>query len=269
MNKKAFTLIELLLVIAIMGLMGTAAVGGYRAMQRGMEERGVMQNASQFIRSAYQRAQVDRTPVAIYFWNETIREETQDESIVVVGKAVAVRQMGRISYIDGSYLCDEFGDLKFRCANDDDSEMGSAGSPNNAAGIALYRMKGNEVTRTLVTPETELRDVEIRLVSSEEIRPIELYGFKIVDGGVGNWRKGDAYGMEFSEIQLPHNFIFTSDYNSNLSNPVKELTSKTMIFRPGQESSEVINICNLRVGSSGDLEAKSIGDTENPTKKKD
>ena len=71
--KRAFTLLELLVVIGIMGFMGTISVGGYRAMRRGMEERGVMQNVNQFIRSAYQRAQIERQPVAVYFWNETLR----------------------------------------------------------------------------------------------------------------------------------------------------------------------------------------------------
>ena len=60
MTRRAFTLVELMVVIMIMGILGTVSVGGYRAMQRGIEERGVMQNVNQFIRSAYQRAQIDR-----------------------------------------------------------------------------------------------------------------------------------------------------------------------------------------------------------------
>ncbi len=97
--RRGFTLLELLVVIAIMGLLGTASVGGYRAMQRGMEERGVMQNVNEFIRAAYQRAQIDRQPVAVYFWNECIREESDMQTAVVVGKAVAVRRSGRVTYL--------------------------------------------------------------------------------------------------------------------------------------------------------------------------
>ena len=36
MKRRAFTLLELLLVVAIMGFMGTVTVNGYRAMRRGM-----------------------------------------------------------------------------------------------------------------------------------------------------------------------------------------------------------------------------------------
>ena len=63
--KKAFTLVELLVVVGIMGLLGTVSVGGYRAMQRGMADKGVMENVNSFVRAAYQRAQIDRQPTAI------------------------------------------------------------------------------------------------------------------------------------------------------------------------------------------------------------
>ena len=81
-NKRAFTLLELLVVMAIMGFMGTLSVAGYRAMRRGMEERSVMQNVNQFIRSAYQRAQIDRQPVSVYFWNETLRDASNADETV-------------------------------------------------------------------------------------------------------------------------------------------------------------------------------------------
>ena len=129
MNRKAFTLLELLLVMAIMGFMGTVAVGGYRAMRRGMEERSVMQNVNQFIRSAYQRAQIDRQPTAVYFWNETLRQGDDYNTEIVVGKAVAIRRYGRITRKEGNLLIDEFADLNYSYATDD-----STGDSNNANG---------------------------------------------------------------------------------------------------------------------------------------
>ena len=124
---------ELLVVIAIMGILGTVSVGGYRAMQRGMEDRGVMQNVNQFIRSAYQRAQIDRLPVNVYFWNETLREESDVETAIVVGKAIAVRRSGRFTKVQGSYLYDEFGDLNYnRLVLDEDDEDGMDASASGS-----------------------------------------------------------------------------------------------------------------------------------------
>ena len=143
-KRSAFTLIELLMVIMIMGLLGTVTVGGYRAMQRGMEERGVMENANHFIRAAYRRAQIDRQPVAVYFWNETLREETDTEPMIVVGKAVAVRRAGRISRYVDPYLYDEFGDLDkerlIESAEDEDEENADSGSTENDNLVPLYKM---------------------------------------------------------------------------------------------------------------------------------
>ena len=139
--KRAFTLIELLVVIAIMGLLGTLSVGGYRLMQRGMEDKSALQNASQFIRSAYQRAQIDRAPVAVYYWNETTKEETEDDILLVHGHAVAVRRAGRLTNVVGQNLCDEFGDLSFNrlVVNEDDDEVSSdSGSTRAGNGLEFY-----------------------------------------------------------------------------------------------------------------------------------
>ena len=120
------------MVVMIMALLGTITVGGYRAMQRGMEERGAMENANHFIRAAYRRAQIDRQPVALWFWNETIREETDTEPMIVVGKAVAVRRAGRVSRYSDLYLFDEFGDLDrerlIESKQDEDTENVDSGS---------------------------------------------------------------------------------------------------------------------------------------------
>ena len=59
MNKRGFTLIELLVVVGIMGLLGTASIGAYRSVVRGMEERGAVENASQFVHAAFQRARLE------------------------------------------------------------------------------------------------------------------------------------------------------------------------------------------------------------------
>lgn len=292
--KRGFTLLELLVVVAIMGLLGTTAVGGYRAMQRGMEQRAVMENANKFIRAAFQRAQIDRVPVAIFFWNETLQEETDTEPLVAVGKAVAVRRSGRISAISGgsgtgAILVDEFGDLRFsRLADDEDDENSSeAGTSElaNQTGARLYPMNGSKdgtsVKPSIVAQSTLKAEQRLYLFRTDTDTPdtaeVEAYGYYVQDANGNTWKVGDAYGMEFAEIQLPHGYLFGSNYQKTISDPVAGET--VMRFRPGtsvsssgqvsgaqDSTSMTIGVYNLRPGSSGDIEAVKVDDTGDPSK---
>lgn len=278
--RRAFTLIELLVVIAIMGIMGTAAIGGYRAMQRGMEERGTMQNVNQFIRSAYQRAQIDRLPVQIYFWNETLREDTENDTLLVVGRAVAVRRAGRISNISsgGTYLYDEFGDLSFsRLMLDEDEGEESNMSGNNSpgSGMYLYCMDGvgSSFRRSLVSQTTKLFTLTEPMLDGRTAQ-IDSYAYTVIDKGNCEWHIGSPYGFEFAEIQLPHNFIFGSTFSDSVTSPVREID--VMKFRvsgnsgagskDGLDGTSSIQISNLRPDDSGVLKAEVVGSTDSPTK---
>ena len=283
MKRSAFTLRELLMVIMIMGLLGTITVGGYRAMQRGIEERGVMENANHFIRAAYRRAQIDRQPVAIYFWNETLREETDTEPIIVVGKAVAVRRAGRISRYFDPYLYDEFGDLdKERLveeAEDEDGENANSGSTENDNLVPLYKMNSKTSNgRSLVSQTTKNVTDQNRdtLLSTDRTIEIPCYAYVLKDvGTAGEWHAGDAYGLEFAEIQLPHGYLFGSSYHRRPQDKISAGDYKTMWFdvsiNSGSGSDEgatgmsTIQIYSLRPGKSGELEAQQVATTDKPT----
>ena len=261
--------------------MGTAAVGGYRAMQRGMEERGVMQNVNKFVRSAYQRAQIDRTPVAVYFWNETLREETDDDTLVVVGRAVAVRRAGRISEVQGAYLWDEFGDLRhmrFMLDDDTDAEDNEGKASKDAKnGMFLYPMNGQKdgqsMQRSVVSQMAELESTGVWLHDIGKDGQVPVYHFTVIDPGGVTWKRGDGYGLEFAEITLPHNYIFGSQFKSRTSSPVSEIAK--LSFKPGTNSgngssggisgNSTVLVSSLRPSSSGELSAAPVGTSENPT----
>ena len=284
MTNSGFTLVELLVVIAIMGLLGTASVGGYRAMQRGIEERGAVQNVNQFIRSAYQRAQIDRQPVAVYFWNELLRKESEDVTPIVVGKAVAVRRSGRISGKTGSgtgmKLYDEFGDLRFmRLTKDgddeeDDDESPDSGSTKAGNGMFLYHMEGSETgfRRSVVSQTTKRGSSYERLLASGRSGEIDSYAFVVMDDGGVQWNYGDAYGFEFAEIQLPHNYIFGESYSDSDSSPVKEVD--VLRFKVGGNSGNgttggisgnaTVQISSLRPDASGELKPQKVAVSSNP-----
>ena len=297
--SRAFTLLELLVVVAIMGLLGTVSVGGYRAMQRGMEERGVMDNVNMFIRAAYQRAQIDRQPVFVYFWNETLRKESDDgnESLIVVGKAVAVRRAGRVTKLNTAraYLFDEFADLRFNRAItvDGDEDTASENSDTRAGGVNLYQMKLGETPRKSVIAASTRPDTyddyllfggnvptsgEAAALSaignaSQQVT-FQAYAYHVVDGTLGEWQVGDPYGFEFAELQLPKNFIFGRDFSRDTASPVRGQT--TLRFKVGlnaNASSTVsggfgddpqIEVYSLRPDESGELSPLPVAKSKRP-----
>ena len=283
--RKAFTLVELLVVVGIMGLLGTVSVGGYRAMQRGMADRGVMENVNSFVRAAYQRAQIDRQPTAIYFWNETIREADAEgyATEVVVGKAVAIRRYGRISQVQGQYLYDEFADLNLTYQSDDEED---GGSDENT--MYLYPIdslsdieSSSQLKRSTVSGKVFKRTITPLYLSTQNgtlegasgTGEIETYAFKIINAGGVTWEAGNAYGFEFARIELPHNYIFGSAYSSSSKDPVRE--AGTMVFDVGYNSGSgaqggtgsrtSVSVYNLRPGQSGNLSAQQVGQSDNPT----
>ena len=280
--KRGFTLLELLVVIGIMGLLGTVSIGGYRAITRGMEERGAVDNASQFIHAAFQRALIDRQPVAVYFWNETIKGETDDDNAIVVGKAVAVRYAGRLSRVASDMLYDEFADLNLTYDVKDET-----GSGNNDLGMYLYPITtGTSFERSRVAAgvyedwHQEVFAADSEAGTSGMTAPpgndeILMYGFKRL-GGYSDWRAGDAYGFEFQNLTLPHNYIFGKNFEKTMKNPVSTSSQQKMLFGFGKggydnRSSNLngdngtIEVCALRPNSAGVLAAVAVGITKNPS----
>ncbi len=260
MKRFGFTLIELLLVIAIMGLMGTAAVGGYRAMQQGMEERGVLQNVRQFTHTAYQRSQIDRLPVLVYCWNETLREADAEgyETEIVVGKAIAVRRAGRLSFVpDQTMLYDEFGDLRYQSfilegVDEATQAEFTQALEQSKSGIFIYQMDdpNGGKKRSLVASSAGLGLREFTLPSSGQSVAVPTYYFQVIENDGADWHAGSAYGSEFQELQLPHNYIFGDSIDGDLSK----------YFIPGgaEPGENLLKVSALRPDSTGVLKPQAL-----------
>ncbi|MCR5413895.1 MAG: type II secretion system GspH family protein [Kiritimatiellae bacterium] len=276
MKRGGFTLLELLLVIGIMAFMGAMAVGGYQTMRRGMENRSVMQSVNHFIRAAYQRAQIDRQPVAVYFWNETQRVDSPTEPPIAVGKAVAVRRAGRFTRVIGDYLIDEFGDLRFNrlilSADEEDEDSGNTGSSGKGNGVFVYPMngdEGNQVKRTTVD-EMTVKKPDTAFIDGRQVS-IDTYAYYVQNPGGIQWKAGDAYGFEFADLTLPNNYIFGKDWSRNISSPVKgESIMRFNVSSGGSAVSsgtgDTIEVANLRQASGGSYSAKKVAVSDSPTK---
>ncbi|MBO5905217.1 MAG: type II secretion system protein [Kiritimatiellae bacterium] len=266
--RRGFTLVELMVVIGIMAIMGSLTVAGYRQMKRGMEERSVIQNVNEFLNGALQRAQIDRQNVAVYFWNETIKDGGSGDFEVVVGKAVAVRLAGRISKCDGNDLYDEFGDLEFRNDDfvrelDEFNEGGDSGGLNSSTSssnndksscINLYKMSGEGKLNKYIVYETtkNIPEFTIDFVhgihngDKPKIKWCYAFTVKEGEGSSSDWKAGDAYGFEFADITLPHGYIFGDNYSTNQDEPIEALDDKTLDIRPDDTTTNGIEIKSLR-----------------------
>ena len=282
MIKKGFTLIELLVVVAIMGMMGVLSVGGYSSMKRGIEERGVLQTVEQFVQNAYLRSRIDRVPTAVYFWNETKRDDSSDEgSVVAFGRAVAVRRMGRVTRVEGSFLVDEFGDLRDSRHTDEEGKDEENSDYQKDVGFYLYKCDGNEsgFHRSLVSQTTVLKEqpcVPMILTGSQYAShngptsqgiskdKIMAYGYYLRDKGGISWKAGDGYALAFAELDLPENYTFGS-YTPNESEPVEEMRGSTnpIRFDPNQTpGSSSVQIYALRPNASGAPTSTKIASTQ-------
>lgn len=222
--KKAFTLLELLIVVGIMSMLGTISVNGYRAVVRGMEERSAISSASAFLRAARQRAQIDNKPICIFWWNEILREETDDEPPVIVGKAVAVQQTGRFTGVEGDNLFDEFSDLNlgYIVATNEPDEKVTMRIYNLSAPGCEYAIVSSEVVEDEFeeSPGCYMKSsVKERAFESSTSSAIRSYAFKKISGS--NFKAGDAYGFEFASITLPKGYLFGKDYPTSMASPIE------------------------------------------------
>lgn len=237
MNKRAFTLVELLVVVGIMAALATMSIGSYFAVVRGMADRGAIAAATSVIAMAQERARIDLQPTVVYFSNEIVqsRDHAKGTDLVVAGVAVAVRRAGRITRVNGELLGDEFADL--------DRTYGIAESQNTDDGdsFRLYKFDFSGMKYSTVSSEAveDAVDNELYLVEhpvnrnfrkagggSESENEILSYAFKRNGGNFRGWKVGDAYGYEFAKVRLPDNYIFggSGDVPSN-ADPVKELST--------------------------------------------
>lgn len=259
--RAAFTLVELLITMALMGLLATVSTVGYYAAVRGMNDRSAKQIVVSTLRFAMQRALIDELPVAVFLYNETVKVAEDDlEDAKVVGKMVVVRMGGRITYVDGREIVDEFADWGSAYPRKEKRDAASS----KRSTMRMYRLvpSGNGLKDSRSEYLSLVTDYvyEIRKGNNESLLASDLilrglhedkadipgnnpnnsnfsqgsvyyapfYGFYVEDGCT-KWEVGDAYGFEIAEMQLPDGYMFSSSTGAQLGD-VREVD--TLFFNP-------------------------------------
>lgn len=257
--KRAFTLLELMTVVAIMAFLGLAATGGYSALQRGMAERAATDAATKVLAAAKERAMVDRVPTVVYCYNRLIREADVDNNAIAVGEMVAIRRAGRISRVRGNLLFDEFGDLD-RSYDSVENET----YLQSRTGLRLWWFADNEKAMSTmkysIVADGVFDDDNIAGFSyaswsdgSQQYSNLTFraWAFYELDSYGATWVTGNGYGLEFQRTQLPHNFVFGTSIPSQVGQTSSE---KCFYFDPENPRNGQIDVYFCRPNASGDLQ---------------
>ena len=275
MTKRAFTLVELLVVVGIMATLATMSIGSYFAIARGMADRGALAAATSVISLAQERSRIDLVPTVVYFYNELVQSKNtrKGKEQISAGVAIAVRRSGRISRITGDLLCDEFADLDLTYGLAPDDSGASRSDTFRLyrfnTGKMEYSSVFSEVVEDIIGNEKYLVEAPVdrnfRKANGEREDPNEMitYAFKKAGSGNANWKVGDAYGYEFARIRLPDNYIFgkTSDVPTD-NEPVK-LVNEVIVCTPESTGGSLrkIDLCAKRPNGW-----KEIGNTKDEMK---
>ena len=271
--KRAFTLIELLMVVAIMGIVGSAAIGGYYAMSRGMEDRGALTVAEGLFAAAAQRAEIDSCRTYVYCYDQILVAESEDEPMVARGTAVAIRPAGRFTKVlSNKYLIDEFGELEqqYESTVDEDDEDSDLTKSTEVKGLPrrIWKINSSSVQPAYVKDGVVYKpegNVTLLNAPSDGSLEIPLYAWEL-DSGASFTAMKDEYGMEIAVVELPNGYIFGSSKPNGQVGKMVNATSYTLNGENGNQVSEpAVSVYAIRpngkVESVGSISAaaKQVG----------
>jgi prepilin-type N-terminal cleavage/methylation domain-containing protein len=231
--RQAFTLIELLIVIAIIITISTILVASYFGMVRGSSYAAVEKNVYNALTLARQRACIDRMRVCLLF------QSTND--------FVLVRSAGRVTgrEVSESKIFDAYADFSGKSVYTGYEEANS---------IRLYNMDRNG-SALVVSAGISKNSNAIDPVTGKKFTRDEME-FRLTGTAGQPFEVGDHYGLELYQLQrLPRGFSCTVDIAGGGSGVAPNASNiPKVIFEPdgrlGQNSVNKIDVYEVIKGKS-------------------
>ena len=259
-SNRGFSLLELLTVVAIMGMLSTLAVTSYFSAVRGMTRRSAVKHLVNTLVLARQRACMEGSRMSVLIFNEVTGYDSKNKAIVAPSYVIC-KEVGRISAKQGDEFYDEFTALdklfgyeKSVNAIKDDGEYSS---------MRLYNLVQGKWT--CVYPKVLLtRDVRVMLADGEQVQ-LPVFTFvknarsESKNPSSATWDVGDPYGIEVSPLNsLPRGFWFKKFEDAENRPPI------CITFEPDGNASRTENIVieepllskrhTIRVTNTGEIE---------------
>ena len=268
--RRAFTLVELMVAAALMGLMATLAIGSYSAITRGMNDRAAIDVAKTLADAALQRSNLDRTKTYVCLFNEVTKLDSEMEAGIACGLAVAVRPVGRITACpESGFYCDEFGDLDgtFGALEEEDDKASEEEKEKIAKTFfRLYNItKGGFATVQEGVYAHTVRDLDLEDAGASgegKEQSWKIHGFKVAKGDSGDsatFEVGDQYGQEFAVTRLPPGYVFSQSVNMGSADDLGQKQVRVIEVRATDNGRPAFDVYARRpngsferIGSTGD-----------------
>ncbi len=272
-RRQAFTLIELMAVIAIMIIMSAIVIGGYFSMMSGYAIRSALNHLRGAVEIAKQKASMEGTRVYLWVTSDSDSEEYTYTTIEQAGTVTDA------SSYTANVVYDEFADFTSFRPDLTDPNVVTAVSRDYTKSI-VYNLSRTDPTSHKRFSIVETVNAELMpRFSSNPADPIDNTGWILplkryyedrapLDLQKGDWEDGDRYGWETSpRFSLPLGFRFSDDsvvtkesidfiyFNPDGSCGSKKGTTVNALFEIVEEYSGAT--CSVEVMvPSGDIEVE-------------
>ena len=249
MKRSGFTILELIAVIGIIAVIGTAVIGGFSGMMKGVARRSAIDSVRRALNLARQEACVDGNDTYLY--------------PVDVNRYAIVRKAGTITETDtgsrtvmltgvkpfttsidgGKWILDEFADLS------DSTETVVADNSLNTGNLATYF---KNYAGSLVF---DMKDGVFTTMAYPPFRDLEHDVWVIGIHGTSSFDISHDYGWVTHPVQsLPEGYVFKGAYNADGSfKPNKKLNVR---FLPDGTAAKEVTLTLERPEDGAEISIK-------------
>lgn len=259
-SNRGFSLLELLTVVAIMGMLSTLAVTSYFSAIRGMTRRSAIKHLVNTLVLARQRSCMEGSRMSVLIFNEVTGYDSRNKAIIAPSYVVC-KEVGRVSAKQGDQIYDEFTALDKLFGYE--KSVSAIKNDGEYASMRLYNLA--EGKWTCVYPKVLLTKDINAIISDGESVNLPIFTFvknarsESKNPSSATWEVGDPYGIEVTPLNsLPRGFWFKKFEDAENRAPI------CITFEPDGNASRTENIVieeqlvskrmTIKVTNTGEIE---------------